>query len=37
MFMWSKRDYGGVKWSAQLHILDLISYIVNIDLELVVI
>jgi hypothetical protein len=37
MFMWSKRDYGGVIWSAQLHIIDLISYIVNIDLELVVI
>ena len=34
--MWSKMDYGGVKWSVQLHVYLTIYISVVIDQELVV-
>jgi len=34
--MWSKMDYGGVKWSVPLHVYLIIYNLVVIDQELVV-
>ena len=34
--MWSKMDYGGVKWSVPLHVYQTIYNLVVIDQELVV-
>jgi hypothetical protein len=35
-YMWSKMDYGGVKWSVPLHVYLIIYNLVVIDQELVV-
>ena len=34
--MWSKMDYGGVKWSVQLHVYQTIYILVIISSKLVV-
>ena len=34
--MWGKRDYGGVKWSVQLHVYQTIYILVIISSKLVV-